>query len=204
MDRETGRGPAASVDRRRGPARPAPAPSGHRTAGPGRPRQRRYVEPGPGRGRAGRQRRRPQPVARRGRARSHDHHPAGRGCLPADRARGGAAIAYATRAAMAAQRPVIETLSLNGAADGTIARLVPDPVWPAGRGGGAGAAGAIAAAALLVAGLRGLGGPRTASARPCPWPGATCGCSRHARFLAASVAVVAARITALASLRRRR
>ena len=112
----------------------------------------------------------------------------------------GAAIAYATRAALAAQRSVIETLSLNGASDGTIAGL-----YQARFGllaAGAGAAGAIVAA-LLVAGLRGLGGSDGISPAlplalsdlwllsPCP-------------VLAATVAVIAARITALASLRRRR
>ena len=112
----------------------------------------------------------------------------------------GAAIAYATRAAMAAQRPVIETLSLNGATDGTIARL-----YQARFGllaAGAGAAGAIAAA-LLVAGLRGLGGSDGFSpALPLAW--SDLWLLSPCPLLAATVAVVAARITTLASLQRRR
>ena len=110
----------------------------------------------------------------------------------------GAAIAYATRAAMAAQRPVIETLS--GATDGTIAGLYQL------RFGllafGAGATGAIVAA-LLVAGLRGLGGSDGISpALPLAW--SDLWLLSPCPLLAATVAVVAARITALASLRRRR
>ena len=112
----------------------------------------------------------------------------------------GAAIAYATRAALAAQRSVIETLSLNGASDGTIAGL-----YQARFGllaAGAGAAGAIVAA-LLVAGLRGLGGSDGISpALPLAW--SDLWLLSPCPVLAATVAVIAARITALASLRRRR
>ena len=112
----------------------------------------------------------------------------------------GAAIAYATRAALAAQRSVIETLSLNGASDGTIAGL-----YQARFGllaAGAGSAGAIIAA-LLVAGLRGLGGSDGISpALPLAW--SDLWLLSPCPVLAATVAVIAARITALASLRRRR
>lgn len=112
----------------------------------------------------------------------------------------GAAIAYATRAAMAAQHPVIQTLSLNGATDGTIARLYQTRFGL--LAAGAGAAGAIAAA-LLVAGLRGLGGNDGISpALPLAW--SDLWLLSPCPLLAATVAVVAARITALASLRRRR
>jgi cell division transport system permease protein len=66
-----------------------------------------------------------------------------------------AAIAYATRAGMAAQASIIETLSLNGASDGYIAGLFQRRF-----GGLAAQAGALGAgvAALLMALLRLLGG----------------------------------------------
>ncbi len=66
-----------------------------------------------------------------------------------------AAIAYATRAGMAAQASVIETLSLNGASDGYIAGLFQRRF-----GGLAATAGAMGAgvAALLLAMLRLVGG----------------------------------------------
>lgn len=66
-----------------------------------------------------------------------------------------AAIAYATRAGLAAQRSVIETLSLNGASDGYVAGLFQRRF-----GGLAASAGAMGAgaAALLLALLRLIGG----------------------------------------------
>ena len=107
-----------------------------------------------------------------------------------------AAIAYATRAGMAAQASVIETLSLNGASDGYVAGLFQRRF-----GGLAAAAGAMGAgaAALLLALLRLIGGEGgLTSALPlafndlliliaCP-------------LLAFGVALLAARFTALAKL----
>lgn len=107
-----------------------------------------------------------------------------------------AAIAYATRAGMAAQASVIETLSLNGASDGYIAGLFQRRF-----GGLAATAGAMGAgvAALLLALLRLVGGEGGLTpALPlafsdlliliaCP-------------LLAFGVAMLAARFTALAKL----
>lgn len=107
-----------------------------------------------------------------------------------------AAIAYATRAGMAAQASVIETLSLNGASDGYIASLFQRRF-----GGLAATAGAMGAgvAALLLAMLRLVGGEGGLTpALPlafsdlliliaCP-------------LLAFGVALAAARFTALAKL----
>ncbi|MBB4796730.1 cell division transport system permease protein [Brevundimonas bullata] len=107
-----------------------------------------------------------------------------------------AAIAYATRAGMAAQASVIETLSLNGASDGYIAGLFQRRF-----GGLAATAGAMGAgvAALLLAMLRLVGGEGGLTpALPlafsdlliliaCP-------------LLAFGVALAAARFTALAKL----
>jgi len=107
-----------------------------------------------------------------------------------------AAIAYATRAGMATQASVIETLSLNGASDGYVAGLFQRRF-----GGLAAAAGAMGAgaAALLLALLRLIGGEGgLTSALPlafsdlliliaCP-------------LLAFGVALLAARFTALAKL----
>ena len=107
-----------------------------------------------------------------------------------------ATIAYATRAGMAAQVEVIETLSLNGATDATIAGLFQMRFGL--LAAGSGAAGAIGAA-VLVAGLRALGGgdgvtPALPLAfsdllllSPCP-------------LLAATVALVSARFTAMSVL----
>lgn len=111
-----------------------------------------------------------------------------------------AAVAYATRATLAAQRPLIETLSLNGASDGTICWLYQRRFSL--LAGGAGAAGA-GVAALLVAGLRALGGSDGLNpALPLAWSDLLL--LSPCPLLAATVALVAARITALASLRRRR
>ncbi len=107
-----------------------------------------------------------------------------------------AAIAYATRAGMAAQASVIETLSLNGASDAYVAGLFQRRF-----GGLAAAAGAMGAglAALLLALLRLVGGEGGLTpALPlafsdlliliaCP-------------LLAFGVALLAARFTALAKL----
>ncbi len=105
----------------------------------------------------------------------------------------GAAIAFAVRAGMAARRDVVETLSLSGASDSRIAWLFQRrSAWLAAA---AGAAGALAAA-LVIAALRLLGGEGGLSAAlpvawsdllilsPCP-------------LLAATVAAVAARFSAL-------
>lgn len=107
-----------------------------------------------------------------------------------------AVIAYATRAGMAAQAAVIETLSLNGATDGYVAGLFQRRFGGlAARAGAAGAAGAalLLALARLVGGAGGL-----TPALPLAFgdlliliacPLAACG-----------VAVAAARFTALAKL----
>jgi cell division transport system permease protein len=109
----------------------------------------------------------------------------------------GAAIVYATQAGMAAQRTIIETLSLNGASDGRIAGL-----YQARYGllaAGAGAAGAAAAMAL-TAGLRVLGGAEGVTpALPLAWGDVLM--LSPCPVLAATVALVAARMTALARLR---
>ena len=109
----------------------------------------------------------------------------------------GAAIVYATQAGMAAQRTIIETLSLNGASDGRIAGL-----YQARYGllaAGAGAAGAVAAMAL-TAGLRFLGGADGVTpALPLAWSDVLM--LSPCPLLAATVALGAARMTALARLR---
>lgn len=110
----------------------------------------------------------------------------------------GAAVAYATRAGMAAQAGVIETLSLNGATDDAVAGLYQ-------RRYGLLAAGAGAVAALtamgLVAGLRLLGGADgIVPALPLAWSDLLI--LSPCPLLAATVALVAARVAALARLRR--
>ncbi len=110
----------------------------------------------------------------------------------------GAAVAYATRAGMAAQSGVINTLSLNGASDGAIAGL-----YQARYGllaAGAGAIGALTAMAV-VAGLRFLGGAEGVTpALPLAWSDLLI--LSPCPLLAATVALVAARFTALARLKR--
>jgi cell division transport system permease protein len=110
----------------------------------------------------------------------------------------GAAVAYATRAGMAAQSGVINTLSLNGASDGAIAGL-----YQARYGllaAGAGAIGALTAMAV-VAGLRFLGGAEGITpALPLAWSDLLI--LSPCPLLAATVALVAARFTALARLKR--
>ena len=109
----------------------------------------------------------------------------------------GAAIVYATQAGMAAQRGVIETLSLNGATDGRVAGLYQTRYALLAAGGGA--AGTLAAMAL-VAGLRLLGGADGVTpALPVAWSDVLM--LSPCPLLAATVALVAARMTALARLR---
>jgi cell division transport system permease protein len=109
----------------------------------------------------------------------------------------GAAIVYATQAGMAAQRTLIETLSLNGGSDGRIAALFQTRYALLAASGGA--AGALAAMAL-VAGLRFLGGAEGVTpALPVAWRDVWM--LSPCPLLAATVALVAARITALARLR---
>ena len=110
----------------------------------------------------------------------------------------GAAVAYATRAGMAAQSGVISTLSLNGASDGAIAGL-----YQARYGllaAGAGAIGAVVAMAMVAA-LRVLGGAEGVTpALPLAWSDLLI--LSPCPLLAATVALVAARVAALARLKR--
>jgi len=111
----------------------------------------------------------------------------------------GAAVAYATRAGMAAQTGVIETLSLNGASDRAIAGL-----YQTRYGLLAAAAGGIGAMAamVLVAGLRFLGGTEGVTpALPLIWSDMLM--LSPCPLLAATVALAAARFTALARLKGR-
>ncbi|WP_291835175.1 ABC transporter permease [Brevundimonas sp.] len=111
----------------------------------------------------------------------------------------GAAVAYATRAGMAAQAAVIETLSLNGASDERIAGLYQRRYGL--LAAGAGAAGALAAMGAASA-LRLLGGSEGLSpALPVAWTDVLI--LSPCPLLAATVALVAARFTALARLRLR-
>lgn len=105
----------------------------------------------------------------------------------------GAAVAYATRAGMAARRDILEVLSLSGATDRRIAGLFQ---WKFGLlAAEAGAAGALAAA-LLTAALRLLGGGDGFSpALPLAWSDILL--LSPCPLLAATVAVIAARLTAL-------
>jgi cell division transport system permease protein len=111
----------------------------------------------------------------------------------------GAAVAYATRAGMAAQTGVIETLSLNGASDSAIAGL-----YQVRYGLVAAVAGGIGAltAMILVAGLRFLGGAEGVTpALPLMWSDVLI--LSPCPLLAATVALAAARFTALARLKGR-
>ena len=105
----------------------------------------------------------------------------------------GAVIAYATRAGMAATRRVIEVLSLFGATDARIAGLFQRKFgWLAFEAGAAGAA----AAAVGVVILRLLGGGAGFSpALPLAWSDLLI--LSPCPLLAATVAVIAARVTAL-------
>lgn len=112
---------------------------------------------------------------------------------------GAAAVAYATRAGMAAQAAVIETLSLNGASDSRIAGLYQRRYGL--LAAGAGAAGALAAMAAAAA-MRLLGGTEGLSpALPVAWGDVLI--LSPCPLLAATVALVAARFTALARLKLR-
>lgn len=111
----------------------------------------------------------------------------------------GAAVAYATRAGMAAQAALIETLSLNGASDGTIAWLFQRRY--ALVAATAGAIGAVAAMAAVSA-LRLLGGTEGITpALPVAWSDVLL--LSPCPLLAATVALVAARFTALAGMKDR-
>mgnify|MGYP003575359322 FL=1 len=111
----------------------------------------------------------------------------------------GAAVAYATRAGMAAQASVIATLSLNGASDGRIAGLYQRRYGL--LAAGAGAAGALAAM-LAASAMRLLGGSEGLSpALPISWGDVLI--LSPCPLLAATVALVAARFTALARLKGR-
>lgn len=111
----------------------------------------------------------------------------------------GAAIAYATRAGMAAQGAIIGTLSLNGATDDRIAGLYQRRYGL--LAAQAGAAGALAAMAL-AAGLRLLGGSGGMTpALPVAWSDVLI--LSPCPLVAATVALVAARFAALARLRGR-
>ena len=104
-----------------------------------------------------------------------------------------AAIAYATRAGLAAGRPVIRTLSLNGATDGRIAGLFMRRFGL--LAAAAGAIGAGLAAALLIF-LRFLGGSQgLTQALPLAWSDLLL--LSPCPLLAASVAVFAARFAAI-------
>ena len=107
-----------------------------------------------------------------------------------------AAIVYATRAGLAACRSVIETLSLSGASDGAVAWLFQRRFGL--LAAGAGAAGAAAAAGLLVL-FRFLGGSGSVTpALPLVWSDILI--LLPCPLLAAGVAIVAARLTALRTL----
>jgi len=111
----------------------------------------------------------------------------------------GAAVAYATRAGMAAQTGVIDALSLNGASDSAIAGL-----YQVRYGLVAAVAGGIGAltAMILVAALRFLGGAEGVTpALPLMWSDVLI--LSPCPLLAATVALAAARFTALARLKRR-
>ena len=110
----------------------------------------------------------------------------------------GAAVVYATRAGMAAQSGVINTLSLNGASDGAIAGLYQRRYGF--LAAGAGAIGTLVAM-VLVATLRFLGGADGVTpALPLAWSDLLI--LSPCPLLAGTVALVAARFTALARLKR--
>jgi cell division transport system permease protein len=110
----------------------------------------------------------------------------------------GAAVVYATRAGIEARRPVIETLSLSGATDASIAWLFQRRFAVLTLS--AGAAGAVVAIGL-VAGLRMLGGSGGLSpALPLAWSDVLM--LSPCPLLAATVALVAARLGAGRALAR--
>ncbi len=106
-------------------------------------------------------------------------------------------VAFATRAGLAARRDVVEVLHLSGAKDSYVAGLFQRRfAWLAARAGGYGALAAVAVAALmrLIGGSDGftpvlpVAWSDLLAALPCP-------------LMAAAVAAVAARRTAMAILR---
>ena len=112
----------------------------------------------------------------------------------------GAAIVYATRAGMKAQGAVIETLSLSGATESGIAWLFQRRFGLLAAGAGLIGAGA---AAVLVAGLRALGGEvGLTAALPLAWSDVLW--LSPCPLLAATVALVAARIAVFGTLGGRR
>lgn len=107
-----------------------------------------------------------------------------------------AAIAYATRAGLAAQRGVIETLSLNGATDRAISALFQRRFGL--MAAAAGAVGALAAALLIVV-LRSLGGAEGLSpALPVAWRDLIL--LSPCPLLAATVAAISAHLSAMRAL----
>jgi cell division transport system permease protein len=107
-----------------------------------------------------------------------------------------AAIVYATRAGMKAQEAVIETLSLSGATESGIAWLFQRRFGL--LAAGAGLAGA-AAAALLIAGLRAMGGDGgLTNALPLAWGDILL--LSPCPVLAGTVALAAARIAVFGTL----
>lgn len=107
-----------------------------------------------------------------------------------------AAIAYATRAGLAAQRSVIETLSLNGASDGAIAWLFQRRYALAAAG--AGACGALGAAVLLTLARLVGGDSGMTPALPLAWSDLLL--LSPCPLVAATVALVAARVAAMRDL----
>lgn len=111
----------------------------------------------------------------------------------------GAAIVYATRAGLQAQRAVIETLSLSGATPGFVAGLFQTRFGL--LAAGSGAVGAVVAA-VLVAGLRALGGTTgVTAALPLAW--SDIWLVSPCPLLAGMVALGAARFAVHATLRSR-
>lgn len=111
-----------------------------------------------------------------------------------------AAVVYATRAGLQAQRQAVETLSLSGATDGTIARLFMRRYGL--LAAGAGAVGGLAAAAIagLLRSLGGEGG--LTAALPVAW--SDLGLILLCPVLAGAVAAIAAWVGGLTVLGGRR
>ena len=107
-----------------------------------------------------------------------------------------AAIAYATRAGLAAGQGVIETLSLNGATDGTIAWLFQRRFGLMAAGAGAIGAGLAAVLLILLRFIGGSGG--LTAALPISW--SDLALLSPCPLLAATVAVLAARFAAMRML----
>ena len=107
-----------------------------------------------------------------------------------------AAIAYATRAGLAAGQGVIETLSLNGATDGAIAWLFQRRFGLMAAGAGAIGAGLAAVLLILLRFIGGSGG--LTAALPISW--SDLALLSPCPLLAATVAVLAARFAAMRML----